>query len=378
MAGRWIVGVGLLSLAAGLPARAQAVPFRVPSSVGNIPAGGSATSPAFGVPSSGFHVPPSGPVGPSLPLTPPFHVPSSIYNLPPLGGTGSTPLVPPYNLPTSVFNVPTSAFNPPGSVFGTSGGGPAAPGLNNTPGTGLNSGGSAATPPGGQGPPRVAGLIGLQTLPILGGVGAAGSGMYAGNLYRSPYGAYGYGFNGGSGLAAPDVPMGFAPDASPQAQPTPVVRRDPARAASTAAMGDKMARAGNMVAAVARYEQATKADPIGAGPRLRLAEVAIRRGRYADAAKRIRAATAADPRWAEIPPDLTAMYPGEPEAAQATSKLQSFVDAHPGDRDARLVLGVQHLLTGHPAEAAATLDTLAGQGGDATLVALRASTGQGR
>ena len=382
MAGRWIVGVGLLSLAAGTAARAQ-VPFRVPSSVGNIPAGDSATSPAFGVPSSGYNVPLSGPIGPSLPLTPPFHVPSSVFHVPSSAfGVPSSAFGVPYGgfgVPSVGFGVPNSAFNPPGSAFGTSGVGP----LNNTPGTGLNAGGpsvGATSPTNGQGVPSIGGLNTLQSLQALGGAGAAGSGTYNGGLYRSPYGGYGYGpgFSGGSGLAAPNMPPGFFPDASPQAGPAPAVRRDPARASASTSMGDKLARTGNIAAAVARYEQAAKADPVGAGPRLRLAEVAVRRARYADAAKRIRAATAADPHWAAAPPDLAAMYAGDAELAGVTAKLQTFVDAHPGDRDARLVLGVQHLVTGHSAEAAASFQALGGQRPDPTLAALMATTDRGR
>jgi tetratricopeptide (TPR) repeat protein len=131
-----------------------------------------------------------------------------------------------------------------------------------------------------------------------------------------------------------------------------VRRGDPARAAKLLTLGDRMFRIDDWKRAEDRYEQAARLDPEAAAPRVRLAQVAIVRERYREAADRLREAETAEPGWIATARDVEALYAEPADFAKGIARLQSHLHAHPGDRDAWLVLGAQWFLSGRERQAA--------------------------
>ncbi len=155
---------------------------------------------------------------------------------------------------------------------------------------------------------------------------------------------------GGPLLAAP--PPGLWPAQPGVVRRASARRSDVARSTLLTTVGDRLFRAGNLKKAEERYEQALRAAPDQAGPRVRLAQVAFVRGAYADAATRLREAETVQPGWLVTAGDIQPIF-GEPtEFARHMGRLQSYVQAHPQDRDAWLVLGAEFFLTGRTAKAA--------------------------
>jgi tetratricopeptide (TPR) repeat protein len=117
-------------------------------------------------------------------------------------------------------------------------------------------------------------------------------------------------------------------------------------------IGDRLFKAGNLKKAEERYLQAMRAAPELAAPRVRLAQVAIARGNYADAAARLREAETAEPGWIVTAPDIQSLF-GEPsDFTKHIAKIESYVQTHPEDRDAWLVLGAEWFLSGRTGKAA--------------------------
>jgi hypothetical protein len=156
---------------------------------------------------------------------------------------------------------------------------------------------------------------------------------------------------GGQGplLAAP--PAGFVPPA-PMVRRASIRRVDTARAKTLVTLGERFFRAGNLKKAEERFQQAMKADPDLAAPHVRLGQVAMVRGHYAEAANQLREAEAAQPGWIVTAGDIQSLF-GEPaEFARHLGRLESYVQGHPADRDAWLVLGAELFLTGRTTKAA--------------------------
>lgn len=124
------------------------------------------------------------------------------------------------------------------------------------------------------------------------------------------------------------------------------------RAARLLTLGDRMFRIGDWKRAEDRYQQAARLDPGAAAPRVRLAQIAIVRERYREAADRFREAETAQPGWIATARDVEAIYAEPADFAECIAKLESHLHAHPGDRDAWLVLGAQWLLSGRERQAA--------------------------
>jgi Tfp pilus assembly protein PilF len=158
----------------------------------------------------------------------------------------------------------------------------------------------------------------------------------------------------------------------PQAAPTttPARRDNPARAAELTTFGERLFRAGNFTRAVARFEQALKADPNSIAARIGLAQVAVQRGDYREAANRLREAQAADPAWLTRAPDVQTLYLEPRDFANHVGKIETHLQAHPEDRDAWLVLGEQWLLSGRKQAAADIFLRLTDRAPDETLAAL--------
>jgi hypothetical protein len=209
---------------------------------------------------------------------------------------------------------------------------------------------------------------GMGGLPL-----AAVGGGFAGYWYGWPYIVGGPGYvpvyspgliMGPSGFIAP---FGAAPapmpprgpllpppprDATPQpSQATKPAASDLARATQLLTVGDRLFRAGNLKKAEERYLKARNAASNQAAPHVRLAQIAVARGQYTEAANQLRDAETAQPGWLLTAPDIQAIY-GEPaEFLHRVARLESFVHAHPEDRDAWLVLGAQWFLSGRTSRA---------------------------
>jgi hypothetical protein len=203
---------------------------------------------------------------------------------------------------------------------------------------------------------------------------AVGSG-YAGYWYGWPYFAGGPvfvpvyypapmimgpgGFISPFGAAPPPMPVRgpLLPPPPPGAGAVQGVKaaapasNDLGRAGQLLTLGDRFFRAGNLKKAEERYLQARNVASNQAAPQLRLAQVAVARGHYTEAANRLRDAETAQPGWILSAPDIQAIY-GEPaEFLRQVARLESFVHAHPDDRDAWLVLGAQWFLSGRTSRA---------------------------
>ena len=149
----------------------------------------------------------------------------------------------------------------------------------------------------------------------------------------------------------------------------PTKRPDTAKAAELVTRGDRLFRAAIYSKAEERYAQAIKADPNSAAPHLRLAQIALTRGRFADAADRFRAAQASEPGWLVNAADIRALYAEPSDFDHVMAKLETQVQAHPGDRDAWLSLGAQLYLSGHVRQSSDVFARLADRKVDDTLAA---------
>jgi tetratricopeptide (TPR) repeat protein len=202
-------------------------------------------------------------------------------------------------------------------------------------------------------------------------------GGYAGYWYAWPYFAGGPGFYypyypammtmgpAGFGALPPPMPMrgpllpppprrgaqGAGQGQKPGQAAKPATG-DAGRAAHLLKLGDGLFRAGNLKKAEERYLQASKVASNQAAPFLRLAQIALARGRYSEAAARLRDAETAEPGWIVTAPDIQSIY-GEPaEFQRQVARLESYLQSHPDDRDAWLVLGAQWFLSGRTNRAA--------------------------
>jgi hypothetical protein len=155
------------------------------------------------------------------------------------------------------------------------------------------------------------------------------------------------------GPLLPQPPPGLAlPQSHVKPERPGLKRGDPVRAGQLITIGDRMFRAGNLRKAEERYQQAVRTAPGLAAPQARLAQVALARGNYSDAANRLRDAETAEPGWIVTAPDIQAIY-GEPaEFSRSLARLESYLQVHPDDRDAWLVLGAEWFLTGRTSKAA--------------------------
>jgi Tetratricopeptide repeat len=158
---------------------------------------------------------------------------------------------------------------------------------------------------------------------------------------------------GGQGPLLQAPPMGMVPNqAAGRVRRASIRRVDLARANQLVTLGERFFRAGNMKKAEERFQQAMKAGPDLAAPHVRLGQVALVRGHYAEAAAQLREAETAQPGWIITSGDIQALY-GEPaDFAKHLGRLESYVQAHPDDRDAWLVLGAELFLSGRTTKAA--------------------------
>ena len=175
-------------------------------------------------------------------------------------------------------------------------------------------------------------------------------------------------FDSGKLLAGPLPPKGLGGlnpgPAAPKAK-----RNDPARAEQLVTIGDRLFRAGNTRRAADRYEQAAHADIHAAAPRVRLSQIALVRGQFGEAAHHLREAQAAQPGWLVTARDIQAIYAEPGDFAKQIAKLESHLQANPGDRDAWFVLGAEWFLSGRTRKAADVFLRLTDRKADAALAA---------
>jgi tetratricopeptide (TPR) repeat protein len=139
-------------------------------------------------------------------------------------------------------------------------------------------------------------------------------------------------------------------------------------------LGDNLFRAKNYHRAEQRYTQAAEANPASATPHIRLAQISMIRGDYAEAAAEFRAAMSAEPGWLVNAVDVQRIF-GEPaDFAQALGKLETHLQASPGDRDGWLVLGAEWFLSGRTRQAADVFTRLNDRKPDSTLAAFLDAT----
>jgi hypothetical protein len=188
-------------------------------------------------------------------------------------------------------------------------------------------------------------------------------------------------FETGFPLAGP-MPPNFPPQAGPGAgddapRPAPPAagkRNDPSRMSQLVTLGDRMFRVGDIHRAAERYEQAARSDPNAALPRIRLAQIELNRSHFGLAANWIREAVTVEPGWLSNAPDIQSLYAEPGDFARQIAKLESHLQAHPGDRDAWLVLGTQWYLSGRTRKAADVFLRLADRKPDPTLNAFLDAT----
>lgn len=158
------------------------------------------------------------------------------------------------------------------------------------------------------------------------------------------------------------------------AMPSPRPRLDPAKSAGFLNLGDNLFRAGNTHRAEQRYIQAARANPNSATPHVRLAQLAVVRGDYPDAADEFRAAMTAEPGWLVNATDVQSLFAEPGDFAKAVAKLESHLQASPGDRDGWLVLGAEWYLSGRARQAADVFTRLNDRKPDATLASFLDAT----
>ncbi len=145
----------------------------------------------------------------------------------------------------------------------------------------------------------------------------------------------------------------------------------PARSKEQTEIGDRSFRAHNIKRAEDKYKLAVKADPTSPTPHVHLAQVAVARGNYAAAADHLRDAVtvATDGTWLMNAPDIQAIF-GEPgDFAKQLAKLETHLQANPGDRDAWFVLGAETYLSGRTRQAFDVFQRLTDRRTDEALTA---------
>ncbi len=154
-------------------------------------------------------------------------------------------------------------------------------------------------------------------------------------------------------------------------------RPNPARGREMVEFGDRSFRSGNTKRAEERYQLALKSDSTSPTPYVHLAQVSIVRGDYQAAANHLRAAlaTKAGPAWLLNAADIQALYAEPGDFAKQLARIESHLQAHPGDRDAWFVLGAEWFLSGRTRQAADVFRRLNDRRADPALAAfLDAST----
>lgn len=158
--------------------------------------------------------------------------------------------------------------------------------------------------------------------------------------------------------------------------PSTVSRSRSTRADDLLEMGDRSFRSGNYRRADERYQQALRSQGESPDPHIRLAQISVVRGDYSRASAHLREAVASAPApgWLLVPHDIQAMF-GEPgDFARQVAHLESYLQAHPQDRNAWFVLGAEQHLSGRHQQAYDTFLRLTDRPADPALAAFLDAT----
>ena len=166
-----------------------------------------------------------------------------------------------------------------------------------------------------------------------------------------------------------------APTTSSQSAPTR--RPNRSRSDELIEVGDRSFRGGNYRRAEERYQLAVKANPESPWPHVRLAQIAMVRGDYNKAAGNLRdaVATTRGAGWLLEAPDIQSIFAEPGDFSKQIAHLETYLQAHPNDRNAWFVLGAENYFSGRTRIASDAFLRLTDRSPDAALTAfLDAST----
>jgi tetratricopeptide (TPR) repeat protein len=115
-------------------------------------------------------------------------------------------------------------------------------------------------------------------------------------------------------------------------------------------LGDRAFREGRYTDAVQFYIKAVEFAPEQGALYLVLSDALFAVGDYHYAAYAVRRALELDPALVDTDVDKHGFYPDPTQFDEQLATLERYLDANVGDRDARLVLGLNFLFGGRPAD----------------------------
>jgi hypothetical protein len=124
-------------------------------------------------------------------------------------------------------------------------------------------------------------------------------------------------------------------------------------------LGDRAFREGRYTDAVQFYAKAVEFAPDQGALYLVLSDALFASGDYHYAAYAVRRALELDPALVESEVDKHAFYPDPAQFDAQLAALETYLNGHPTDRDARLVLGLNYLFGARPKDAVRVLESAA-------------------
>jgi hypothetical protein len=152
------------------------------------------------------------------------------------------------------------------------------------------------------------------------------------------------------GEAVVEAPRVSAPAAAPQESPLSIA------AQRYLELGDRAFREGRYTDAVQFYAKAVEFAPDQGALYLVLSDALFAAGDYHYGAYSVRRALELDPALVESQVDKHAFYPDPAQFDQQLASLERYLDQNPTDRDAQLVLAINYLFGGRPADAARMIE----------------------
>jgi hypothetical protein len=159
-------------------------------------------------------------------------------------------------------------------------------------------------------------------------------------------------------VAAAPEPVGEAVAYAPAAPAAPALAGGLSIAAQRyLELGDRAFREGRYTDAVQAYAKAVEFAPEEAALHLVLSDALFAAGDYHYAAYSVRRALDLDPSLVASRVDKHGFYPDPQQFDAQLATLERYGHEHPSDRDARLVLALNYLFGGRPADAVRVLES---------------------
>jgi hypothetical protein len=152
------------------------------------------------------------------------------------------------------------------------------------------------------------------------------------------------------GEAVVEAPRVSAPAPAPEESPLSIA------AQRYLELGDRAFREGRYTDAVQFYAKAVEFAPDQGALYLVLSDALFAAGDYHYGAYSVRRALELDPALLDSQVDKHAFYPDPAQFDQQLADLERYLDQNPTDRDARLVLAINYLFGGRPADAARMIE----------------------